>query len=105
MTNMNDMPVWPGWETVRLIGRGSFGTVYEIERELYGHKEKAAMKVIRIPQNDSDIEELYDSGYDEESITKAFGEHLQSILSEYSLMRELNGAENIVNCDDVKETK
>ena len=24
---------WPGWETVRVIGRGSFGTVYEIERK------------------------------------------------------------------------
>ena len=35
--------VWPGWETVRLIGRGSFGAVYEIEREVFGHRERAAM--------------------------------------------------------------
>ena len=34
MANMNDMPVWPGWETVRLIGRGSFGAVYEIKRDV-----------------------------------------------------------------------
>ena len=27
----NTVPVWPGWETVRLIGRGSSGAVYEIE--------------------------------------------------------------------------
>lgn len=26
---------WPGWETVRLIGRGSFGAVYEIERKVF----------------------------------------------------------------------
>ena len=27
---MNDAKIlWPGWETVRLIGRGSFGAVYE----------------------------------------------------------------------------
>ena len=26
--------IWPGWETVRLIGRGSFGAVYEIERDV-----------------------------------------------------------------------
>ena len=32
--------VWPGWETVRLIGRGNFGAVYEIERDVFGHKEK-----------------------------------------------------------------
>ena len=27
---------WPGWETVRLIGRGSFGAVYEIQQNLPG---------------------------------------------------------------------
>ena len=25
-------PVWPGWETVRVIGRGGYGAVYEIAR-------------------------------------------------------------------------
>ena len=47
--------IWPGWETVRLIGRGSFGAVYEIERDVLGEKEKAALKVITIPQSSSDI--------------------------------------------------
>ena len=32
---------WPGWETVRLIGKGSFGAVHEIERDVFGHREKA----------------------------------------------------------------
>ena len=27
--------VWPAWETVRLIGRGSYGAVYEIERDVF----------------------------------------------------------------------
>ena len=25
MNREPDFPVWPGWETVRVIGRGSFG--------------------------------------------------------------------------------
>ena len=94
--------LWPGWETVRLIGRGSFGAVYEIERDVFGHKEKAALKVITIPQSDSDIEELYDSGYDKASVTATFKSHLESIVNEYSLMREMNGAANVVNCDDFR---
>ncbi len=102
MANENKTVSWPGWETVRLIGRGSFGAVYEIERDNYGHKEKAALKVISIPQSDSDIEELYDSGYDEASVTAAFQSHLESIVKEYSLMREMNGAANVVNCDDFR---
>ena len=100
--NERNLPTWPGWETVRLIGRGSFGAVYEIERSVYGHKEQAAMKVITIPQSESDIEELYDSGYDEASVTATFQSHLEKIVNEYSLMREMNGAANVVNCDDIR---
>ena len=93
---------WPGWEFVRLIGRGSFGAVYEIQRDVLGETEKAALKVISIPQNSSDIEELYSEGYDDESITNTFEGHLKSIVAEYSLMRKMNGSSNIVNCDDIR---
>ncbi len=102
MAEMNMTAAWPGWETVRVIGRGSFGAVYEIERDMLGEKEKAALKVITIPQSSSDIEELYGEGYDDESITSTFKEHLKNIIAEYSLMRKLNGCTNVVNCDDVR---
>ena len=102
MRDETNKSLWPGWETVRLIGRGSFGAVYEIERDVLGEKEKAALKVISIPQSDSDISEMYSDGYDDESITSTFKEHLKSIVSEYSLMRKLNGSANVVNCDDVR---
>ena len=92
---------WPGWETVRLIGRGSFGAVYEIQRDILGSVEKAALKVISIPQNASDIDELYSNGYDEESITNTFRYHLKCIVEEYSMMRKLSDCPNIVTCDDV----
>lgn len=95
-------PVYPGWETVRRIGAGSFGTVYEIERDLFGTKEKAALKVISIPQNDGDIEELYSSGYDEESVTAHFHSFLADIVREYSIMAEMKGHTNIVYCDDIR---
>jgi serine/threonine protein kinase len=94
---MDEKNIWPGWETVRLIGRGSFGTVYEIQRDVLGETEKAALKVITLPQNDSDIEELYSEGYNEASVTAAFQSHLKSIVGEYSLMRKMNGSTNIVN--------
>ena len=94
--------LWPGWETVRLIGHGSFGAVYEIEREVFGHKEKAALKVITIPQSNGDIDDLLNDGYDEESITARFSGYLQDIVREYSLMADMKGCANIVYCDDVK---
>ena len=55
MDNIDSRAVWPGWKTVRLIGRGSFDSVYEIEQDVNGEKIKAALKVIPIPQNDSHI--------------------------------------------------
>ena len=94
--------VWPGWKTVRLIGRGSFGAVYEIERDNYGHKERAALKVISIPQSASDIDDLMSDGYDEESITSRFEGYMQDIVREYSLMADMKGCANIVYCDDWK---
>ena len=87
---------------MKLIGRGSFGEVYEIERNIFGEIEKAALKVITIPQNASDIDEMYSDGYDEESITSTFQNHLKSIVAEYSMMRKMNGCANIVSCDDVR---
>lgn len=93
---------WPGWETVKMIGRGSFGTVYEIQRTLFMDTEKAALKVLSIPQHSSDVEEMYNDGYDDESITNAVKSHLESIVAEYSLMRKMNGSAHIVNCEDVR---
>ncbi len=93
---------WPDWETVGLIGRGSFGAVYEIRRDVLGETERAALKVISIPQSSNDIEEMYSDGYDDESITATFKEHLKSIVAEYSLMRKMGDCVNIVKCDDVR---
>ena len=100
--NLSDNVMWPGWETVRLIGRGGFGAVYEIQRTIFGDTEQAALKVISIPQNESDIDELYSEGYDSETVTSTFQAYLQSIVAEYSLMRKLNGSAHIVSCDDVR---
>ncbi len=102
MTDFDPKAIWPGWETVRVIGRGSYGAVYEIRRDVFGETERAALKVITIPQNSGDIDELYSEGYDKQSVTRTFHEHLKSIVAEYSLMRKLNGHSNVVNCDDLR---
>ena len=94
--------VWPGWQTTRLIGQGGFGSVYEIQRNLMGEVEKAALKVISIPQNPGVLAEMRQNGYDDAGIRASLQGHLKSILAEYSLMRKLNGCSNIVSCDDVR---
>ena len=33
------MIAWPGWKTVRLLGEGSFGRVYENEKKIVDYTE------------------------------------------------------------------
>lgn len=95
-------PTWPGWQTVRPIGSGSFGTVYEIQQKLRQHTSYAALKVIRIPQKDSEISALREDGYDDQSLRLYYSDSLQKIENEYALMANLKGHANIVYCDDIQ---
>lgn len=94
--------VYSDWEIVSKIGQGSFGSVYEMKRDHFGKVEKAALKVISIPQNGSDIDDLYSEGYDDASITDHFKSYLADIVKEYTLMAELKGHTNVVYCDDIR---
>ena len=92
---------WDGWRIVRMIGRGSFGTVYEIERDLYGTVQKAAMKVISVPESNERLDDLYGSGLDEENISTWCSKRIEDIVKEYNVMSRLKGKTNIVSCEDI----
>ena len=92
---------WKDWIIVKQLGKGSYGTVYEIERALGSFTEKAAMKVISIPLDHSAIEAAYVEGYDDESISRLYSNQKEQILDEYRNMEELSGYSNIVTCKDV----
>lgn len=96
------MECWPGWETVREIGKGSYGAVYEVQRELAGTTEKAAVKVLHIPGNGASVKELLAEGEDNASITKRFEGYRDDALREYLLMSRMKGQTNVVCCDDVR---
>ena len=97
---LNHIP-WPGWEVVRKIGAGSFGTVYEIRHDLINGEERAALKVISIPQNEGEIKSMRAEGQDAASITQTIKDRAGSIVGEYNSMRELEGTPNIVRCSGV----
>lgn len=102
MENSRICAAWPEWTPVKVIGAGSFGTVYDIQRDVFGHTEHAALKVVTIPRDGSEIEELQNEGYEHESISAHFKECLEDIIREYSLMLKIRGHANIVYCDDIK---
>ena len=100
MNNYENQIPWKDWKIVRRLGGGGFGTVYEIERDFYGEEELAAMKVIRIPKEESDLDDDYNSGMTEEEVREKYT-YIQNYFSkEYQLMLEFKGHSNIVNCHD-----
>ena len=92
---------WPGWKVVRLIGRGGYGSVYEIERNQYGISERAAMKVVTIPKDSTAVAADRSDGYDDASIKRKYEECLQELIGEYKIMLQLKGNSNIVDCEDI----
>ena len=93
----------PGWEVVRKLGEGSFGGVYEIRRTLPdGTIERAALKKLTVPKDQTEITELYAQSYDSESITAHFKEQMQDLVREYSFMQKLGENPNVVHCQDLR---
>ena len=90
------------WKLVKSLGKGGFGGAWENERVKHGITEKAAMKVISIPQGDDEIECLQIEGYTDESITQRFNAFVDDIIKEYGMMVQMKGNANIVYCDDYR---
>ena len=94
---------FPGWDVVRKIGEGSFGGVYEVHRTLPdGRVEKAALKKLTVPKDNSEIRELYSQSFSRETITAHYKEQVRELAKEYTLTQELNSCKNVVACHDVQ---
>ena len=90
-------PIFGEWQIVREIGEGSFGKVFEIERETFGYTYKSALKIITIPQSESEIDTVLDNGMDEASATTYFKGVVDEFIDEFRLMSRLEGESNVVS--------
>ena len=100
--NMWDIQLWPEWHLVREIGSGSYGKVFEIHRRNGDYLEKAALKVIRIPANPAELEQLRMDGVSAEDTDSYLARHVEEIRREIGLMQRLVGYSNIVSYEDYK---
>ena len=98
--------VWPDWEIVEKIGSGAFASVYRASRRdgITGEKD-AAVKVIRIPNSDSDWDMALTEGKTPEQAETYFRDIVEDSLKEIRAMEELSGNTNIVSIFDYKVHK
>ena len=93
-------PIFGSWYITRLIGEGSFGKVFEMEREDFGQVYKAALKAITIPASQSEVRSVRSEGMDEESVRATFESKVQELVKEFALMSKLKGNSNVVSYEN-----
>ncbi len=94
--------VWPDWNVLRRIGRGSFGDVFECEKQEYDAVSRSAVKVISIPRDDTQIPELRAEGIREDGTGTYFKKIVDDCVKEIKMMESLKGESNIVYVEDFK---
>ena len=93
-------PLFGSWKIVRLLGEGSYGKVFEIERQDIKKTYKAALKAITIPANESELNEIMLEGMDEAAAKEYFRSVVEDVINEFDLMAQMKGNSNIVSYED-----
>ncbi|MCR4656567.1 MAG: serine/threonine protein kinase [Lachnospiraceae bacterium] len=87
---------------MKQLGRGAYGSVYEAVRNDYSVESKAAIKVITIPANESEVESLRADGLSENDTRSYLSGIVNDFVSEIQLMESFKGVQNIVSVEDYK---
>ena len=91
-----------GWNITRLLGEGSYGKVFEIERSEFGQTYRAALKVITVPQSSAEVRSVISEGMSVSQAEAYFHGIVEELMHEFSIMFKLKGTANVVSCEDLR---
>ena len=92
--------VFDKWVIKRKIGEGSFGQVFEIQREDFGQVYRAALKVITVPQSEMELRAAMEEGMTCAQAEQYFYSVVEDIVREFAIMARLKGTANVVSYED-----
>lgn len=92
--------VFNNWTIKKRIGAGSFGEVFEIQREDFGQIYSAALKVITVPQNSDEFREIIEDGMSPQEAKQYFYSVVEDVVREFAIMSKFKGTANIVSYED-----
>ena len=92
--------VFGNWTIKRKIGEGSFGKVFEIQRQDFGEVYKAALKVITVPQSQAEVQSAMEEGMSRQQAEQYFYGVVEDIVREFAIMAKLKGTANVVGYED-----
>lgn len=94
--------LWSEWEIESIIGSGAYGDVYRIRRQDIGGVYYSALKVISVPKNEEEINQLRNAKMTDEQISRYYLKFVNDLSREFSVMERLKGNTNIVSYEDHK---
>lgn len=94
--------IWPDWEIEKKLGKGAYGEVYRVGRHDSNVDSYAAIKVITIPTDESEVDSLKADGFDLDHTKNYFQSIVDDFVNEIKMMESLKGVPNIVSVEDYK---
>jgi len=94
--------IFDSWIVDSLIGEGSFGRVYKVSRKEFNKTYHAAIKIINIPNDKTELKQAFNDGMSEKEVRDYFRTVTEDFVNEVEMMYKFKGVTNIVNFDDHK---
>ena len=91
---------WESWKPEALIGEGAYGAVYKASHTIGSVTDYSAVKIIRIPENDSRKAAMIRELGSVENAREYFRDMVDSCIREIDTMIGLKGITNIVSVED-----
>ena len=94
--------VWPQWQVEKMLGRGSYGRVYQVVRREQGAETRSAVKIISVPPDPGETYTLRSEGMSEDEISDYYRKTAMDFGKEIEMLRAVQDTPHVVGLEDYK---